>query len=64
MAFFQEGDVYFYYTIDGHRYVFDLSVMKLYIRCQLNAVDAITVRCVDWETNHVDMGKLKSELGD
>lgn len=39
MAFFQEGDVYFYYTIDGHMYVFDLSVMKfkkekIYIRCQ------------------------------
>ncbi len=44
MAFFQEGDVYFYYTIDGHRCVFDLSVMKfkkekIYIRCQLNVVD-------------------------
>ncbi len=69
MAFFQEGNVYFYYTIDGHRCVFDLSVMKfkkekIYIRCQLNVVDAITVRCVDWETNYVDMGKLKSELGD
>lgn len=69
MAFYQESDIYFFYTIDGHRYVFDFSVMKfekekIYIRCQLNAVDAITVRCVDWETNHVDMGKLKSELGD
>ena len=28
MAFYQESDIYFFYTIDGHRYVFDFSVMK------------------------------------
>lgn len=64
-----EGDVHFYYTIDGHRYVFDLPVMKFekgkkYIfDVNLNIVDAITVRCVDWEIDHVDMGETQVRVG-
>lgn len=61
-----ENAVQVHYTIDNRDYEFDLPAnmrfekgKKYIFDITMNQVDVISVRCVDWETSHIETGEIK-----
>lgn len=57
------------YTIDGRTYSLNLPAMeyvkgkKYLIDITLNAIENISLRCVDWDAEHVDLGTVPVTIG-
>lgn len=60
---YNEGYLLFQYKVDNKTFAFEVPMMefekgKKYIfDITLSVVDAVAVRCVDWEVSHMDMGE-------